>query len=107
MLIVNDVRIRALNRQYRGIDAPTDVLSFSMTEGEFANLHPETLGDVVISAQRAESQAKAAGHGVTDELKLLAIHGTLHLLGYEDETASGRARMLRLGRKYLRRVETS
>ncbi|MBI4831895.1 MAG: rRNA maturation RNase YbeY [Candidatus Lindowbacteria bacterium] len=105
-LVVSDTRIRALNRRYREIDSPTDVLSFPMADGEFANLHPDVLGDIVISVDRAESQAKAAGHSLMDELKLLAIHGTLHLLGFEDETAPGRAKMLRLARRYLRRVET-
>jgi probable rRNA maturation factor len=102
VLIVDDAYIRELNCRYRGIDAPTDVLSFSMSEGDFADLHPDVLGDVVISVETARSQAKAAGHSLADELKLLAIHGTLHLLGFEDETASGRARMLRLGRRHLR-----
>ena len=101
VLIVGDSRIQKLNRTYREIDSPTDVLAFPMGEGEFGDLHPHILGDVVISADRAQEQADRAGHSLTDELRLLAVHGTLHLLGYEDETARGRACMRRRGRKYL------
>jgi len=92
--------MRNLNRSYRGIDAPTDVLAFPMGEGEFASMNPQILGDVVISIDRAQAQADRAGHALMAELRLLAVHGTLHLLGYEDETSSGRARMRRLARKY-------
>lgn len=107
VLIVNDARIRELNRTYRGVDSPTDVLAFAMAEGESAHLHPELLGDIVISADRAESQAENAGHAVEDEFRLLAVHGTLHLLGHEDETASGRALMRRLTQKYLKGARKS
>ncbi len=101
VLIVNDARIRKLNRLYRGIDTPTDVLAFAMGEGEFASIHPELLGDIIISVERAATQAARAGHSLGEEVCLLAVHGTLHLLGYEDETTSGRALMRRLARKYL------
>lgn len=105
--MVNDARIRELNRQYRNIDSPTDVLAFAMGEGEFADLHPQILGDVVISMDKAGEQAERAGHGLPEELRLLAVHGTLHLLGYEDETPSGRARMRRRERKYLKAAHNS
>ena len=101
VLLVNDVRIRELNRRYRGVDSPTDVLAFAMGEGEFAELHPEILGDVIISVETAEKQAECGGHSLIDELCLLAVHGTLHLLGFDDNTASGRTRMRRRERKYL------
>ena len=107
VLIVNDSRIRELNRQYRSIDSPTDVLAFAMGEGDFVDLHPQLLGDVVISADAALRQAEKAGHSLAEELGLLAIHGTLHLLGYEDETPSGRARMRRLAHKYLTATRNS
>jgi len=93
--------MRKLNRQYRNIDSPTDVLAFAMGEGEFSGLHPHLLGDVVVSVDTAERQAKKAGHSLQEELRMLAVHGTLHLLGYEDETPSGSARMLKRGRRYL------
>lgn len=77
--LVDDERIQGLNRTYRKKDAPTDVLSFPLAEG------PEDpcLGDVVISAQRAREQAEAYGHGLRRELAFLAVHGTLHLLGWD------------------------
>jgi len=107
VLIVGDARMQELNREYRKIDSPTDVLAFAMGEGEFADINPHILGDVVISAQRAKEQAERAGHNLVDELRLLAVHGTLHLLGYEDETGPGRTRMRRRERKYLGPVQKS
>jgi probable rRNA maturation factor len=102
VLIANDVTIRSLNRAYRGIDSPTDVLAFAMNEGSFTNLNPHVLGDVVISVERAQVQAKSIGHSFCEELRLLAVHGTLHLLGYEDQTPAGRVRMHRLCRQYVK-----
>lgn len=107
VLIAGDARIRKLNRQYRGIDSPTDVLAFAMGDGEFADLHPQLLGDVVISADTAGRQAEKAGRGLTEELRLLAVHGTLHLLGYDDETPAERARMRRRERRYLKTAPDS
>jgi probable rRNA maturation factor len=82
MIIGNDAFIQSLNAKYRHVDAPTDVLSFSAGE-----VDPDTqdmyLGDVVISLPRATEQALLGGHPVSDELQLLVIHGTLHLLGYD------------------------
>jgi probable rRNA maturation factor len=80
--ITDDGEMHELNRQYRGVDAPTDVLSFLMDE------QPDTpwlLGDVVISLPRARAQAESFGHDLARELCYLAVHGTLHLLGYDDE----------------------
>lgn len=102
VLLVNDSRMRDLNRLYRGIDSSTDVLAFAMGEGEFSDLHPDLLGDVAICVDAADKQKDRAGHSLIEEIRFLAIHGTLHLLGYEDETAAGRARMRRRGRKYLK-----
>lgn len=107
VLLVNDSRMRELNRSYRNIDSSTDVLAFAMGEGEFSDLHPDLLGDVVISVNAADRQKDRAGHSLIDEIRYLAIHGTLHLLGYEDETVSGRARMRRRGRKYLKDSQRS
>jgi probable rRNA maturation factor len=81
--IASDARVRALNRQYRGKDAPTDVLSFPAEE-------PDTLGDVIIAAGVARRQARDAGHSVQTELRVLALHGLLHLLGYDHERDAGR-----------------
>ncbi len=105
VLLADDSRIREMNRLYRDVDSPTDVLAFAMAEGEFPEVHPEVLGDIVISVERAQEQAGLAHRGLMEELRLLAIHGTLHLLGYEDETVAGRARMRKLAQKYLKAGE--
>ena len=85
--IVPDTRVRLLNRQYRGKDQPTDVLSFPADErGQ--------LGDVVIASGVAARQAREAGHPLGTELRVLALHGLLHLLGYDHETDDGQMRRI-------------
>lgn len=79
--IVSDAEMQALNRQYRGVDRTTDVLSFPLEDARPSS--PTVLGDVVISASRALSQAEEYGHGLEREMAFLAVHGTLHLLGYD------------------------
>jgi probable rRNA maturation factor len=81
--LVPDRRVRALNRQYREQDQATDVLSFPADE-------PGVLGDVVIALGVASRQATAAGHPLPTELRVLALHGLLHLLGYDHEDDDGR-----------------
>ena len=81
--IVSDRRMRALNRQFRGKDAVTDVLSFPSEERGF-------LGDIVIAAGVSKRQAKEAAHSAQTEVKVLALHGLLHLLGYDHETDEGK-----------------
>ena len=81
--LVTDRRIQQLNRQFRGKDIPTDVLSFPADE-------PETLGDVVIARGVARRQAREAGHELATEIRVLALHGLLHLLGYDHERDGGR-----------------
>ncbi len=98
VILVDDTAIRALNRAYLGRDEPTDVLAFPQS-GPHGDRR--LLGDVVISVERAAVQARAAGWSLQDELVLLAVHGTLHLLGYEDETSSDRARMWKRQRVIL------
>ena len=95
ILIVGDRRIHELNREWRGVDRPTDVLAFSQREGAGGGLHPEVLGDVVVSAPTAARQAVAAGHSLAAELDLLVLHGILHLAGYDHEGDSLRARAMR------------
>lgn len=91
MVLVDDAAIAALNRTYRGVAGPTDVLAFPMTEGPFAALTSTCLGDVVISVETAVRQ-KGSG-GLHDELALLLVHGILHLVGYDHRTARDRQRM--------------
>jgi len=86
--IVTDEEIHVLNRDYRGVDRPTDVLSFALDEGEeepeiLGSEAEHLLGDVIISAERAAAQAEEFGHGLKREIVYLAVHGLLHLLGYD------------------------
>jgi probable rRNA maturation factor len=81
--LVSDARIHQLNRDYRGQDKPTDVLSFAQNEGEFAELHNELLGDVLISLETAERQRK--DRSLLDEVTHLLIHGVLHLQGHDHQ----------------------
>ncbi|MBI2876129.1 MAG: rRNA maturation RNase YbeY [Candidatus Tectomicrobia bacterium] len=85
VVLGNDRQIRELNESYRGIPTPTDVLSFPMGEGEFRELHPNLLGDVVISLETASRQAQESRHSLEKEVCLLLIHGILHLRGYDHE----------------------
>ena len=85
--VVSDRRMRALNRQFRGKDLATDVLSFPATHMPGVS---SFLGDVVIASGVATRQARQAGHPVTTELKVLALHGLLHLLGYDHDTDGGK-----------------
>ena len=90
VLLTDDDQITILNRDYRGVDAPTDVLAFSQTEGEEPPEEcPEVnvLGDVVISVETAERQAREHGQGLDEEIDLLLAHGLLHLLGYDHAKA--------------------
>ncbi len=84
--------VRTLNRRYRGQDKPTDVLSFPADMAD-----PETgaryLGDVVIAYPVAAAQARRGGHPVLEELRLLTVHGVLHLLGYDDQEPAARQTM--------------
>jgi len=95
LVITDDEALRALNRAYLGIDAPTDVLSFGGESPDFVSA-PDAepyLGDVVISYPRAQAQAAAAGHPVDAELALLVVHGVLHLLGYDHVRSDDKAAM--------------
>jgi probable rRNA maturation factor len=85
--VVSDRRMRALNRQFRGKDAATDVLSFPATQMPGVSTF---LGDIVIASGVATRQAREAGHSVGTELKVLALHGLLHLLGYDHEADGGK-----------------
>jgi probable rRNA maturation factor len=81
--VTTDARVRALNRRFRGVTKPTDVLSFPAGE-------PGELGDIVIARGVASRQARERGHSLATELKVLALHGLLHLLGYDHEQDAGR-----------------
>ncbi len=87
--LVDNERIHALNRQYRNVDRPTDVLSFPLGENGEYDVNPETgaklLGDIVISVEQAEIQSQQFGHSFRREIAFLTVHSMLHLLGYDHE----------------------
>ncbi len=98
-MIVTDDAIQALNALWRGKDKPTDVLSWPQSEPD--EPLTEQLGDVVISRDTAERQARARGWELEDELALLLVHGILHLLGHEDDTEAGSEKMKEVERRIL------
>jgi probable rRNA maturation factor len=91
--LVSDARVRALNRQYRGHDCATDVLSFPSSAFSHSALTPLSserfLGDIVVARGVARRQAHAAGHSELTELRVLVLHGLLHLLGYDHDRDNG------------------
>lgn len=102
--LVSDEEIHSLNRDYRGVDRPTDVLSFSMLEGSDVEVGaplPQLLGDIVISGPTALSQAQEYRHSVKRELAFLLVHGFLHLVGYDHQTAEDEAKMFGIQEQVL------
>ena len=95
-LITDDRELRRLNRGFLGHDYPTDVLSFPSDSGD-------SLGDLAVSIQRARAQARQYGHSTEDEVRVLMLHGVLHLIGYDHETDAGR--MERAERRWRRELE--
>ena len=97
LVITDDAHVRELNRTYRGVDAATDVLAFGAArEAGTPPCFPETpnyLGDIVVSYSRSLEQARTYAHPIEEELILLVVHGTLHLLGYDHEQESDREEM--------------
>jgi probable rRNA maturation factor len=103
IVVTDNEAIQKLNKTYRGVDAPTDVLSFvNEPDDEFIfqdssdsdSIPEETyLGDIIIAYPFAEAQSQAAGHTTSDELILLAVHGTLHLLGFDHDTPTNKSEM--------------
>ena len=100
IVLTDDSKIRELNRDYLGIDAPTDVLSFPASETD-----PETgaryIGDIVISMPYAAKSAEKAGHSVESEVQLLTVHGVLHLLGHDHAENDEKERMWKAQAKIL------
>ena len=104
--------VQRLNRDYRGVDEPTDVLAFYMLPGKTTNnlpfiLPPDgitRLGEIIISYPQAVEQAKKQEHSVAQELALLIIHGILHLLGYDHEKPEEEAKMRTREKELLEKV---
>jgi probable rRNA maturation factor len=103
IVLTDDAQLHQLNRDYLGVDAPTDVLSFPASE-----IDPETgvsyLGDVLVSIPRAEAQAQSAGHPLEAEVQLLVVHGVLHLLGHDHAEPEDKARMWSAQTQVLERL---
>jgi probable rRNA maturation factor len=96
--IVGDRSIRRLNKEYLGKDRPTNVISFSMREGDFGELNPDIMGDVVISAETAFREADEGGTTFFHRLVFLTLHGILHLAGFDHER-SGEEEAVRMENK--------
>ena len=111
VVLTDSRRLRKLNRDYLGIDAPTDVLSFPASESDGSETDPETgaryLGDILISVPYAAKSAKKAGHPLEAELQLLVVHGVLHLLGYDHAKPREKARMWKAQREILTQLGLS
>lgn len=114
VLICDDEFIQNINKQYRKIDRPTDVLSFVLLEDKdsdeplyFSESDKIILGDIVISAERAKEQSEDFGHSFTREMCYLLVHGTLHLLGYDHETYNDKKVMRQMEEKVLMKMDIS
>jgi len=110
--IVTDEEIHVLNRDYRGVDRATDVLSFALDEGddepEILGAEAEhLLGDIIISAEKANEQAEEFGHGLNREIVYLAVHGMLHLLGYDHMVEDEKIVMRKREEEILREIDLS
>lgn len=92
LLFVDDEGIRKINRDYLRRDRPTNVIAFSLAEGDFGDVNPGVLGDVVISVETAAREARTAGIVLGDAILYLILHGILHLAGYDHEGPKGIAR---------------
>lgn len=106
ILLVGDQRMRSLNRRYRGKDRTTDVLAFAMREARMPHASPVTpdmLGDVVIAVPTAARQAKQGQRSLGEELRVLLIHGILHLCGYDHERSEKEARRMHRRERMLLR----
>ena len=94
--LTDNQNIHELNKKYRGIDRPTDVLSFALRESDepqILNAELESLGDIIISLEKAKVQAEEFGHSFLREIIFLEVHGLLHLLGYDHIEESDRIEM--------------
>ena len=111
--IVDDEEIHTLNREDRNVDRPTDVLSFALDEGEedepelIDGPEEHLLGDIIISAETAQRQGEEFGHGLEREIVYLAVHGLLHLLGYDHMTDEDKKIMRAKEEEALREIRLS
>ena len=101
LIIVDNDYIHKINKEYRGIDRETDVISFALEEGETIDEPVKTLGDIYISIDKVYEQAKEYGHSVKRELFFLVTHGFLHLLGYDHMNKEDEEKMFSLQEEIL------
>jgi probable rRNA maturation factor len=101
VLFIGDRAMRTLNRRYRAQDRTTDVLSFSLREGQFPDIQPRMLGDIVIAVPVAVRQAREEGHSFAREIDRLLVHGLAHLLGYDHECGPREALRMRKRERQL------
>lgn len=101
VIIVDNEKIHEINKQYRGIDRPTDVISFALEEDENYEVKERLLGDIYISIDKVYEQAKEYNHSVKRELFFLVTHGFLHLLGYDHMEKDEEEEMFSLQEKIL------
>ena len=91
VMITDDDGIQELNRDYLNRDRPTNVISFPMQEGDYGDVNPNVLGDVVLSVETVARDAEALGYDLLEMLDFYLIHGILHLIGYDHEGAADEA----------------
>ncbi len=103
ILLVDDRQIRELNDKYLKRNRPTNVISFPMAQGEFSEITPQLLGDVVISVETAIKEAQELGLSLEEEIAFLLIHGILHLMGY-DHTRGDRQQMETVQEGFYKRL---
>jgi probable rRNA maturation factor len=94
ILLVDDQQIEKINIEYLNREGPTNVIAFPMREGEFSELTPDLLGDVVISVETASREADTAGISMQKRFDQLLIHGILHLMGYDHELTREEAKRM-------------
>ena len=108
IVMTDDDQIQQLNKTYRKKDKPTNVLAFPMQEGQFTDITPGLLGDVVISCETAQQEADEANIALLERISQLLIHGILHLMGFDHETSQSDAQKMEdKGLELLRIIETN
>ena len=106
IVITDNDQVQQLNKTYRGLNKPTNVLAFPMQEGQFTDISPGLLGDVVISCEIAQQEADKANISLSERMSQLLIHGILHLMGFDHETSQSDARKMEdKSLELLRKIE--
>ena len=106
-ILVDDVKIHEINRQYRNIDRSTDIISFALEDNEqfYVEGQPRSLGDIFISVDHAKEQAKEYGHSLKREMCFLFTHGLLHLLGFDHMVETDESKMVAMQKSVLEALE--